>query len=318
MEGCRTVLESLIFIGVLLTQWDMIRGAAKGILRRVRLRRSLRSIGGGRQSREYGRVRTYLSNLLESTGTEKIFGSPDHLIAASALLGGGMYFVTVFSEGWRVSLAFALLCTTLPFLFLRMRLSMFRRARSKEGTVMMQELLAQYRIRDCNIREAVFAAAEGLEDAPFMRAVLYDLAKGLNRAYTRTECRRELDKFRYAIGTTWGNALATAMYYAHVQGICITDAMEDLSKSLERSRKVCEISRREQHESRLLLLLAVPGTYVWTLFCACRYFDMTLAGFLHYQFRTPLGLRCFLIAAMLYIAGFACQVFFSGDKLDLR
>ncbi|MGN1381487.1 MAG: hypothetical protein ACI4W2_01575, partial [Eubacterium sp.] len=178
--------------------------------------------------------------------------------------------------------------------------------------------LAQYRIREGNIREAVFSTAESLEDAPNLRTVLYDLAKGLNQACTKKECRSETEKFRYAVGTVWGSALASAVYFAHVQGMNITNTLEDLAGSLERSRKVCEQAKREHHESRLLLTAAVPGTYLWTIFCAMRYFDMTFMRFLWCQFRTPLGLRCILISAMLYIAGVCLQVLLNDEKLDLK
>ncbi|MFC2661890.1 MAG: hypothetical protein ACFNYI_01955 [Eubacterium sp.] len=282
------------------------------------MRRNIQVLKSAEVREEYGVVRNSLWKLIESTEAQKLFPSPDLFLAVSAILGCGVYFAAVWQAGWRTALAAGGSASALPYLLLRMKLESRRRVRSQEGLVMVQELLAQYRIRDGNIREAVFSAAESLEDAPNLRSVMYDLAKGLNQACTKKECRAETEKFRYAIGTVWGSALASAVYFAHVQGMNITHTLEDLAGSLERSRKVCEQARREHHESKLLLTAAVPGTYLWTVFCSLKYFDMTLKRFLWYQFRTPLGLKCILISAMLYITGICFQVFLNGEKLDLK
>lgn len=318
MEWIRLLLEGMFFVGVLLTQSSAVKASVKGMIRKIRIRRNLKDLHGCRESAGYGRIGTHLVRIIECAEMQKIWTSPGQFAAVSILLGTGMYFVSVWQEGWKFSLILSVFSAGIPYLHLRVRLAKYRRARSQEGIVMIQELLAQYRIRDCNIKEAAAAAADGLEDAPHMRVILYGLAKGLTQAYTEKECREELDKFRYSIGTAWGNALASSVYFAHVHGICIIHALEDLAHSLEKSREVCEQSRREQHESRALLLLAVPGTYVWTVVCACRYFGMTLKQFIAYQFGTALGMKCFLISFMLFTAGLSCQVFLSGERLDIR
>ena len=318
MDWVRLSFEGLFIAGVMLTQSGTLRMFMKGVARRMDLRRSLKRTRDPRFRTRNGKVGVHVDKVIVCSGMEHIWTSPAQFGAASVLLGCGAYLAAVWQTGWAFSLLPAVFCAGLPYLHLRVRLSKYRRARSHEGLVMIQELLAQYRIRGCSIREAAGAAADTLEDAPCMRGILYDLAKGLNQAYTEKECREELEKFRYSIGTTWGNALASSIFFSHVHGVCITHALEDLAGSLERSREVCEQSRREQHESRILLLFAVPGTYLWTVFCACRYFGMTLKKFLHYQFGTALGMRCFLISFMLFTAGLSCQVLLSGERLDIR
>jgi hypothetical protein len=318
MEWVDHMIEAVLFSGILLTQSGVLKSSFHGIMRKLHMRRNIQALKSAEVREEYGVVRKSLWRLIESTEAQKLFPSPDLFLGVSVLLGGGTFSAAVWQTGWRTASAAAVSASALPYLILRMKLESRRRVRSQEGLVMVQELLAQYRIRDGNIREAVFSAAESLEDAPNLRAVMYDLAKGLNQACTKKECRTETEKFRYAIGTVWGSALASSIYFAHVQGMNITHTLEDLAESLERSRKVCEQARREHHESKLLLIAAVPGTYIWTVFCALRYFDMTLKEFVNGQFRTPLGLKCILISAMLYIMGICFQVFLNGEKLDLK
>lgn len=318
MEWVDHLLEAVLLSGILLTQSGLLKTSLHGIMRKLHRRRNIQMLKSAEIHEEYGVVKGALYRLIESTEMQRFFPSPDLFLAISGVLGCGVFFAAVWETGWRTALAAGIFAAALPYLILRMKLESRRRVRSQEGLVMVQELLAQYRIRDGNIREAVFEAAESLEDAPNLRTVLYDLAKGLNQACTKKECRTETEKLRYAIGTVWGSALASAVYFAHVQGMNITHTLEDLAESLERSRKVCEQARREHHESKLLLIAAVPGTYLWTVFCALKYFDMTLKSYLRSQFRTPLGLKCIMISVMLYIAGICFQVFLSGEKLDLK
>ncbi len=68
----------------------------------------------------------------------------------------------------------------IPYLLLRSKLQLNRVKNSREGEVLVGELLANYKICYANITEAIEITAKTVSDAPMSKALLLDLAIGLN------------------------------------------------------------------------------------------------------------------------------------------
>lgn len=123
--------------------------------------------------------------------------------------------------------------------------------------------------------------------------------------------------FRYSIDTSWGNVLTANIYFAHVFGIKVDAALEDLVRTMNKSRQVVEHGRRENNEARLILKYLAPVSFLLSVACACRFFGFTLGKYMQYQFETAGGLQSFLIMVMLYAAGLMINAFFSREKMDI-
>ncbi len=219
--------------------------------------------------------------------------------------------------GIPLGVATILVTISTAYLYLKSRLYVQRAGTSREGEVLVGELLANYKISYCNITEAIETTAKLIEDAPFSKALLFDLAIGLNTAVTKEEVNKLLDNFKHSIGTIWADILATNMYFAITQGINITKSLQDLSESLIKSRRLVEYNKRGINEASMMLKFLGPACIVLTVFCATSIFGMPLGKYIYYQFGTESGLSWFLSVVVSYIVGIGVNVYFSSKKLDL-
>ena len=299
-----------------MSQWEECRAVYLTIEGRFRLRRLLQEPSQPATWRQGWPLLTHLRLILAASGLE------DRITCEGLLMGtAAASILCSISVFWISGLAAAVFTgafvCAVPYLALRMQLNRRRVKASREGDVMVRELLCNYKIHGSNMKEAIEVTARTLENAPHAKRLLYDLANGFNRAYTRRAIEKELEQFRYSLGTAWGAALAQIIGFAEIEGWKVTNALEDLSRSLMRSRQIVEHSKRENHEAQLMLRYLVPVSYGLSVLCACRFFGFTLKRFLQYQFATEAGLRWFLIVAVLYTFGILLGELLGKEKMDL-
>jgi hypothetical protein len=258
-----------------------------------------------------------LKLLIEGAEAERFFAGPETFLLASGISGAGTALILSFGESLTMALCCGLFMAAMPGGVLLVRLHDRRVARSREGDILVQELLNNYKIYDYNMKEAIEVTAATIEDAPNGKRLLLHLAKGMQTAVSRGEMEKLLSRFRYSLDTAWGNVLATNIFFAHMYGIRVDTALEDLLEGITRSRQVVEHEKRENNEARLMLRYLAPISFLLSIAGACHYFGFTLGKFIRYQFGTPLGLKWFLIMTMLYMSGMLLNGFFSRDKMDI-
>lgn len=205
----------------------------------------------------------------------------------------------------------------LPFILLKIRSQNIIVSTSREGDILVSELLNNYKICYYNIEEAILKTANELEDAPYSKKILFDLSKGLNTAATEDEIKELLDNFKLKFSTSWGNILSTNIYFACTSGIKITNSLQDLSNSMMKSRKVIEYSKRENHESILMLKFLAPTCYILTIVGSIKYFGFTIQRFIKYQFFSQTGLQWFLIICGFYLLGIIVSTFLNHRKMEI-
>ena len=237
-------------------------------------------------------------------------------IVLSVLAGLGTFALLIARISFRLSILSMLVVMALPYVVLRAKLQRIRVESSREGEMLITELLNNYKIHFYNMREAIDRTALTIEDAPESKRLLFNLSKGLQRAGTEREIKRLLDEFKLSINTSWGNILAANMEFALSTGIRVSDAIKELADTVSKARKLEEYSRRENNESRLMLKYVAPASYILTIFAAIYYFNMTPAKFIYYQFRTEVGLTWFIISLLVYVTGLMVQSFVSKSRLD--
>lgn len=312
-----TFIYVLYFCGVLLWQHGLLTALGAAVRNRLLIRRSLKRLTDSEDLKVRTPLDRQLKLLIEGAEAGRIFTSPEQLKAGSLILGLGTAFVVALLEDPAMALVCGSFAGAMPCCILMARLHVRRVSRSREGDVLIQELLNNYKIYDYNMKEAIEVTAGTMEDAPEARRLVLQLAKGLQRAVTRREVEQILSVFRYSLDTAWGNALAANILFACVYGIRVDAAMEDLLAGIVKSRQVVEHGKRENNEARMMLKYLAPVSFLLSVAAACRYFGFTLGRFVRYQLGTAVGLRWFLIMVMLYAAGILVNTFFSREKMDI-
>lgn len=311
------VLYVLLLMGVCLWQFPVLYGLYAAFRSRVYIRQNLRKVTDRSMLLQRSPLGRHLAMVMRGADTEGIFASLENFYLFSVVLGIGSGLAAYLAAGPFMALLCGVFMGLLPYGILTARLYRRRVARSKEGDILLQELLNNYKIHDFNMKEAIEVTAAELSQAPESRKLLLKLAKGLQRSVTKNEVEGHLSSFRYGLDTAWGNALSTNIFFAHLYGIRVDSALEDLLRSMIKSRKIIEHGKRENNEARLILKYLAPVSFFLTVAGACRYFDFTLAKFIRYQFGTSLGLQWFLIMTMMYFASLLLNVFLSREKMDI-
>ena len=205
----------------------------------------------------------------------------------------------------------------LPYILLRLKLQVIRVESSREGEILVTELLENYKIHYFNMQRAIEVSAAGMEEAPNCRRLLFNLSKGLNAAGSAAEIKRLLEEFRLSINTSWANILAVNLYFALSGGMQVTYALSDLAAAVAMARKVDEYVKRENNEAKLMLKYLAPIAYLLTLVGGIAFFRLTWKKYLFYQFHTTVGLTWLMISLLLYAVGILLYVYISRGKLDL-
>lgn len=219
--------------------------------------------------------------------------------------------------GGFLCLTAAVFALLLPYALLRVKLRFIRVESSREGEILITELLENYKINYFNMQRAIEVSAAGMEEAPNCRRLLFNLSKGINSAGSNDELKRILDEFRLSINTSWAGILAVNLYFALSSGIEVTHALVDLARSVEMARKINEYVKRENNEAKLMLKYLAPICYALTAAGGIFFFNLSWKKFFQYQFQTAAGLTWFVVSLILYISGIIVFAYISRGKLDL-
>jgi hypothetical protein len=248
------------------------------------------------------------------------FGSKNALIGfwiVSIVIPIMVFFVMSRIATVGISLSLCIFVALMPTVFVLGKLQSLRIQSSKEGKIMLTELLDNYKIYYFNMQQAIEVTATTIEDAPKCKRLLFNLSKGLNRVSGGEDLKELLNDFKFSIGTSWAAVLTDNMYFALSHGIKVTSAMEDLIKIVAKAEEVEEKAVREHNESGLILKYLIPSCYILTILGAVFCFDLTLAEFFHYQFGTTAGVSWFTTSLIIYFSGLIAKWFLTCSKLDL-
>lgn len=305
------------FAGLAIWQYPLLYNLYLTVRNRVRIRRNLKAVTDDMGLKRYSLFSEHIKLAVEGSNMEEMFSSPETFYVVSFLFFAGTAATSALVVSFSMAISFGIFMGVMPYCFVMARLYSQRVARSREGDILVQELLNNYKIHGFNMKEAIEITAFSLEGAPNAKRLLLNLAKGFNSAVTKEEVEKLLAVFRYSIDTAWGNVLASNIFFAYVHGNRVDTALEDLLSGITKSRKVVEHGKRENNEARLMLKYLAPVSFGLSIACACKYFGFTLAKFVRYQLGTALGMKWFMIMMMLYIAGVLVNGFFSREKMDI-
>ena len=281
------------------------------LIHKAKMRDELRS------SSESDELLTELNNMLYITlGME---GDNAGYLFLFASLGLGVlafiFLTAIFSV--RLGLFGLIAVSLMPYAVIRTRLQNFRVDISREGEILLTELLNNYRIYHYNMREAIEQTAISIEEAPHSKKMLLNLAKELTSASSNAETSAAIEKFRYSIATSWGDMLAANIEFGHIEGIKVTEALKDLVDNIIKARKALEQNKRENNESKIMLKVLFPGMCVLTYVGAVKFFGFTPQKFFSYQFGTATGVGWTIGLIATYIVSMLISAFLTRQKMDL-
>ncbi|MEG0918478.1 MAG: hypothetical protein RR967_00700 [Anaerovoracaceae bacterium] len=282
--------------------------------------RNLMFTSGGRRSRKKkkeDKVYLHIEKLISTTTgkDEKLYIVIFLLISILFAVLGIVFISRVLPIHMSCFISIGLMC--LPYIWLRVKLQNNRILASREGDILITVILNNYKICYYNMEEAIAKTAIEIQNAPYSKKILFNLAKGLNTAANNDDIIKLLDSFKYSLSTTWGSILSSNIYFACTSGIKVTNSLQDLSESIIKARRILEYTKRENNEAKLMLKYLAPISYLLTIVGSIKFFDFSFAMFMEYQFNTKTGLTWFFVVAFLYIVGILISTFLTKRKMEL-
>ena len=306
----------VFFSGVILLFSGHIKATIDAVRSRIIIRRSLRKYRI-RPDRKRSQIGRRVEKLLISSGASEYISTPEAFAVLCICLFFGSYITAGLFFGKGLAFFMGLFASSLPYLVIRGWLDRKRVQVSREGDVIVREILSNYRIADRNMKEAIEETARTIENAETGKPVLVNLARSLSNASSEQEVDRALELFRYSFDSAWGNILSTNIFLAVYSGINVESSLTDLSLTMVRSRQVIEEARRANYESKLILRYLFPITYASSAFISVRYFRIPFSKLMKFQFGTETGMRWFMVTLILYVAGIVVMRALSEERMDI-
>ncbi len=200
--------------------------------------------------------------------------------------------------------ALSLMAGSMPFLFLKLRLSQRRNEASAEGEAFIAELLTDYRLAGCKVDGGLemIACSDGRRGLKHCRRLSEDILSKIREAGNAQELRDCAEDFAYAVGTKWAQMTAFSIGIAAAEGTDITASLSDVMMQLREARSLAEQRRRLNGEAGRIVLLMVPVSYLVTLFFSTSLLGVRTTAILENQFHTQSGLVLFFAIVFLFIA----------------
>lgn len=284
---------------------------------RFYIRRKYRSLNSDDASSGYGKLGRHIAKVIEGAELLDFYKSAEQFIILSITIFA--VSVAIFTSFLDVRLVIfaSIFLALVPYMLCIIRLSSRRSSGSREGDILVYELLNNYRIHNYNMKAAIEASADTIEGAPVTKSVLMNLSRELNTASSEDEINCALESFKYAFDTAWANIMASNIFLAVYRGVNVEKSLEVLSAGISKGRKVIEYEKRENYEASLMLKFLAPTCYILSLIVSVLFFDIDFSEFIYYQFRTSVGLKWFIIMIVIYFLAFFAAKIASSEKMDI-
>lgn len=217
------------------------------------------------------------------------------------------------TNSWLVSIVFSFVSALLPYIFLRVRLSLIRSDTSHQLVPAVSLLLANYRICSKDIYFSVMRSIDQLENNTLQKSFIV-LTQSIQRHETNHEIEEAIGLFVFKIQTSWAKQLGVLLSNAIIDGRDIEQSLSNIVKDMKQGQQIIEEEKSSSHDTIImgyLPLLAFPLTILFLQFVSGRF------KVLYYQFKTAQGLTSFMITSLMCITGFIIATVFKKPKNDL-
>lgn len=312
MEVIVLIVNGLLYSGIIVGLLLCFEQSFRGLLKAIKLRRGLSA--RSRQERKKDPLEVHMDMLMQVSLGGRISGST--FMYLSTLL-----FIAVAATGMKTlsvpgSLLIGFVAASMPYMIFRVRLESIRKRTSFEGENFVGNLLAAYRICDCNVYAAMEKMSESKNEAKNSVKLLMRLLYEFRTMRSSEEAKKAADRFAYAINTNWGRMLAYDLRIAAVKGTDISVAIEDMLIQLREARVAAEERKRLNGEAMRMVVFMVPISYIFTVFISLRYLGVTFKEFFANQLFSQQGFLMFAVMIALFFINLVLLEAVNNKRFD--
>lgn len=202
-----------------------------------------------------------------------------------------------------------------PFIMLLVKLYNTQREGSYEATIVITELLNQYRIHNDNIQEAIDATIVNLDESILCRRYLIRLSMRIKEYKTDDELIKILDEFTFSVNTNWIRMLSDSIFFATSNKLNITLSLNGIIDQLVIINETQSVGKRLNNEGFAMGKYLAPILYICMIIISIKMFGITLNDYLYNQF-TGQGIKYFILIVFLFVLCYLCEYFYNRRKFD--
>ena len=213
------------------------------------------------------------------------------------------------------ALAAGLMAGSVPALVFLLTRGRNKRKSGKEGIGLVTELYRQYRIKNCNIYEAMDHAVRSGNSYPLSRKQLSMLLMRLRDDVSRDAVKAACERFAGSVSALWGRMLAACIETSVLTGADVSAALQNISEQLKMQQRRYEERKRLNSESVRMAVFLVPLLYAGTMIIAAGFLGMELSDILRNQLASPEGLILLLICVFLFLVDLVILQAIEGSEV---
>ncbi|NRD80836.1 hypothetical protein HPT25_26265 [Bacillus sp. BRMEA1] len=187
------------------------------------------------------------------------------LVTFSALIGiTSCLFMLISFGDLLTSLLFGILLSTMPYLYLRVRLNKLRYRMSVDFIYIVQRLTQHYNALHHDIYHALAETQKEITD-PVLRKVLIRLISDLQVSRNEHDLRKSIKVFIYTSGTNWSKRLGSIILKAFLYKENVLNALIVLTKQMEETSEMLEEEKSQTIDAVYNGYLTIP-LFIGSLF----------------------------------------------------
>lgn len=227
-----------------------------------------------------------------------------------------IFIVSVQNVSLASSFMIALIISSMPYLFLRVRIETIRRKSSYEGEKLISDFLCQYRICGLNIYKTIEQVILVSDGTKITGKLLFKLLIELRNTGDPLKVKEATEGFAYGINTSWSRMLANCIRISAESGINISLALEDIQIQLREARLLFEELKRLNSESARMVVFLAPAMYFGTFVMSVKYLDIPFMKLLKNQFYTEQGFLLILLICFLFLVNLVLIEVINNQRFD--
>lgn len=219
------------------------------------------------------------------------------------------------AQAFILSFISSTILASIPFILLLVKLYNTQRMGSYEATIVLTEILNQYKIHNNNIHEAIDASIANFDENVLCRRHLIRLSMRLKEYRTDEELTHILDDFSFSINTNWIRMLSDSIFFSVSSKLDITLSLNGIIDQLSVINETRSVGKKLNNEGFIMGKYLAPILYVVMIIISIRMFDISLNDYLYKQF-TGQGIRYFILIVALFVLSYLCEYFYTRRKFD--
>lgn len=292
-----SIVYIITYLGCFLGVWLILYPIISRLVNRIRVYTRFRISRIQRKSKIFNcKLFSHIELLLSVTLNIKTTYSIITFCVISVFLIGTSLVFLLNSE---ISIFICLIISTIfglfPYMILRIRLHNIRVNSSYEGTILISELINQYKINYFNMIEAVDETIPRLDKQLYSKKALFRFSLAVKQYCGNEELEEIINEFNYSINTSWSLLLANNIYLSIDKGDDVREALNDILEDLSDLKKINEKNKQYNHETYVMIKFIAPSFYILSIFAMFGIFGFTIDKFIDFQFNNPTGLKFFLL-----------------------